>query len=138
MRSLVWLSLGSVFLVGAALAAQTNTDGRSPLGDYDHLKFYSKPDVVSPPRSDPKQPNAPQEVYPALSTGLGEEGAVVLLIAVNEDGEVTEANVDTTSGSTRLDSVAVKKAKTWRFIPGTVNGEAAAMTFKFKVTFKAL
>ena len=74
-----------------------------------------------------------------MSRRLGEEGAVILLLAVNEEGRVIEAKVDTTSGFERLDEAAVKEAlrpRNWKFIPGTVNGKPASMSFKFRVVFK--
>jgi protein TonB len=95
-------------------------------------------DVVVPPRQNPRSPIAQPE-YPTMSRRLGEEGAVVLLLTLDEDGRVTEATVDTSSGFERLDEAAVKEAKrprNWKFVPGTVNGKPAPMQFKFRVVFK--
>lgn len=97
-----------------------------------------KADVIVPPRTNPRRPNVgPEEIYPSMSKRLGEEGSVVLLLTVNAEGRVTEAKIDTSSGFERLDEAASKEAvRSWRFLPGTVNGKAAAMQTKIKVTFK--
>lgn len=94
-------------------------------------------DVIVPPRTNPRRPNAgAEEIYPAMSKRLGEEGTVVLLLSVNADGRVTEAKVDQTSGFDRLDEAASREAvRSWRFLPGTRNGKPEAMQLRIKVTF---
>ena len=97
-----------------------------------------KADVIIPPKVNPRNPISQPE-YPTMSRRLGEEGVVVLLLTVDEDGRVTAATLDTSSGFERLDEAAVKEAmrpRLWRFIAGTVNGKAAGMQFKFAVRFK--
>lgn len=97
-----------------------------------------KADVVVAPRQNPRRPNTgAEDMYPAMSRRLGEEGTVVLLLTVNEEGRVTEAKVQTTSGFDRLDEAATKEAaRSWRFLPGTINGKASAMQMPIRVTFK--
>ena len=95
-------------------------------------------DVIIGPRQNPRRPNTgADDIYPAMSKRLGEEGAVILLLTVNEEGKVTEATVQTSSGFERLDEAATKEAvRTWRFLPGTKNGKPAVMQMPLKVTFK--
>jgi len=91
---------------------------------------------VVPPRSNPRRPITQPE-YPTMSRRLGEEGQVVLLLTVDEDGRVLEAVVDKSSGFERLDEAAVREAtRRWRLIPGTINGKASTMQYRFAVTFK--
>jgi protein TonB len=94
--------------------------------------------IIVPPRSNPRRPNVgPEEIYPAMSKRLGEEGSVVLLLTVDISGKVTEAKVATSSGFERLDEAAAKEAvRSWRFLPGTIDGKPAAMQTQIKVTFK--
>jgi len=94
-------------------------------------------DVLLPPRSNPRRPNAgAEEIYPAMSKRLGEEGTVVLLLTVSDEGRVTEAKIDQSSGFERLDEAASKEAvRSWRFLPGTRNGKPETMQFRLKVTF---
>jgi protein TonB len=97
-----------------------------------------KADVVVLPRQNPRRPiTSADEMYPTMSRRLGEEGAVVLLLTVNEEGRVVDAKVQTSSGFERLDEAAVKEAvRSWRLLPGTINGKPSAMTYPFKVVFK--
>jgi len=94
-------------------------------------------DVVIAPRTNPRRPNAgAEEIYPAMSKRLGEEGTVVLLLTVSDEGRVTEAKVDQSSGFERLDEAASKEAvRSWRFLPGTRNGKPETMQMRIKVTF---
>eukprot|EP01012_Entosiphon_sulcatum_P042341 TRINITY_DN56333_c0_g1_i1.p1 TRINITY_DN56333_c0_g1~~TRINITY_DN56333_c0_g1_i1.p1 ORF type:complete len:209 (+),score=49.91 TRINITY_DN56333_c0_g1_i1:164-790(+) len=93
-------------------------------------------DVTVPPRSNPRRP-VTQPEYPPTSKRLGEAGTVIMLLTVNEEGRVTDAKIDTSSGFERLDDAAMKEAlKAWRLLPGTVNGKPVAMQYKFKVVFK--
>jgi len=97
-----------------------------------------KADVIIPPKVNPRNPISQPE-YPTMSRRLGEEGVVVLLLTVDEDGRVTAASVDTSSGFERLDEAAVKEAmrpRLWKFVPGSINGKPGSMQFKFAVRFK--
>ncbi len=87
------------------------------------------------PKADPRRSNSKPD-YPAASKRLGESGAVVLAMLVGEDGKVTEAKVDSSSGFPRLDEAAVKEAiRRWRFLPGTEDGKPKAMWHKVRVVF---
>lgn len=89
-----------------------------------------------PPRSNPRRP-VTQPEYPPTSKRLGEAGTVIMLLTVNEEGKVTDAKIDTSSGFERLDEAALKEAlRTWKLLPGTVGGKPVAMQYKFKVVFK--
>ena len=93
-------------------------------------------DIVIPPKSNPRRP-VTQPEYPPTSKRLGEAGTVVMLLTVSAEGRVTEAKIDKSSGFERLDEAAMKEALSrWRLVPGTVNGAASAMQYKFAVTFK--
>ena len=97
-----------------------------------------KQDVIVPPRQDKRRPiSSPDEIYPSMSKRLGEEGAVTLLLTLNEEGRVVDASVKESSGFERLDNAALADAKKgWRFLPGTVNGKPASMQLPFRVVFK--
>jgi len=87
------------------------------------------------PRVDPRRPPTKPE-YPASSRRAGEAGTVVLELYILPNGRVGEARVQKSSGFPRLDEAAVREAKrSWRFIPGTENGEPVAMWHATKVTF---
>jgi len=53
--------------------------------------------------------------YPRASVRLGEEGDVVLRLAIAADGRVTLVELETSSGFRRLDQAAMSAAPTWAF-----------------------
>lgn len=88
------------------------------------------------PRADPSHGNT-QPPYPAASRRAGEEGRVILILFVSEDGKVTDGRIDTSSGFPRLDKTALMHARrTWRFTPATLDGRPVGHWMKFAVTFK--
>jgi protein TonB len=92
--------------------------------------------VVIPPRANPRRP-VTQPYYPVRSRELGESGTVVMLLTVDAEGYVRDAEVDKSSGFERLDQAAIKEAlRSWKLLPGTVNGKPTAMQRKFTITFK--
>lgn len=95
--------------------------------------------IMMPPRSDPTRRNVPPaEFYPADARAAREEGSVVLLLTVDDTGDVVTANVEQSTGYERLDNAAVTAAvNSWRFIPGRVNGTPVEMEMKIKVSFEA-
>jgi protein TonB len=102
----------------------------------DAHKQAAAPVVQVPPRSNPRHPVPPPE-YPPTSKRLGETGTVVLLLTVDENGKVVEAEVKKSSGFDRLDEAAKEQAmRDWRLLPGTVGGKPTKMTYPFAVTFK--
>ena len=52
--------------------------------------------------------------YPAFSRKRGEEGTVKIIVAV-ENGAVTAAEVEVSSGFARLDASAMRAVRQWRF-----------------------
>jgi len=62
--------------------------------------------------------------YPTISQRLGEQGTTLLKVTIGTDGRVTDAVVQKSSGSQRLDDAAVEHVKrTWRWKPPTTNGK---------------
>lgn len=67
---------------------------------------------------------------------MGEEGRVVLRVLVNDKGRTESVEVQTTSGSTRLDEAAKQALKRALFKPHTEDGKAAAVYAIVPITFK--
>ncbi len=78
------------------------------------------------PRPAPPAPAAPSElnrsvdctahqdpIYPATAMRLGEEGQVMLRLQVDEQGHPTRVEVQTGSGSSRLDRAAREGVRNW-------------------------
>jgi protein TonB len=91
-----------------------------------------EPAVVSP-RAVPS--DCPPPAYPRLAERRGWTGTVVLLIDVAADGSVTEVRVESSSGYDILDEAAVSAVRGWRFQPGTLGGEAAALVVRKPIRF---
>jgi protein TonB len=79
---------------------------------------------------------APQPEYPSISKRIGEEGRVVLRVLVNEKGRTESVEVQTSSGSSRLDEAAKQALKRAQFKPHTEDGKAVAMHAIVPITFQ--
>lgn len=74
-------------------------------------------ETVSTPRFDAAYLENPAPSYPAVSRRLREEGVVLLRVLVTTDGRAGEVQIDTSSGSARLDRAAADAVQRWRFVP---------------------
>ncbi|HMM47812.1 MAG TPA: TonB family protein [Thiobacillaceae bacterium] len=83
-------------------------------------------------------PERTPPVYPPVSRRLGETGTVVLRVELDETGRVRTAQVQTSSGSSRLDAAALAAVRTWRCEPAQRQGRAvgAVATQPFKFTLE--
>jgi periplasmic protein TonB len=79
--------------------------------------------------------NNPAPAYPAMSRKLKEEGIVLLKILVTKEGRVAEIEIKSSSGFKRLDFVAVKAVKHWKFNPATQAGEAIDYWYELPIEF---
>lgn len=90
---------------------------------------------VQLPSSDAEYLNNRQPPYPPLSNRLREQGTVVIRVFIDVAGNASQAELHTSSGYDRLDRIAQSTVATWRFVPGTVNGEPKGMWFNVPVRF---
>ena len=79
--------------------------------------------------------NNPAPAYPALSRRLGEEGRVLLRVQVMEDGTAGSVELQTGSGSSRLDQAALEAVKKWRFVPAKRGEQAVSASVVVPVRF---
>ncbi|WP_456386925.1 TonB family protein [Desulfolithobacter sp.] len=79
--------------------------------------------------------NPPPE-YPRLARRRGLEGTVLLEVLVDRDGRVRTIRVHTSSGHSILDRAALKSVRTWRFNPGTIDGQPSDMLVQVPVRFQ--
>jgi protein TonB len=61
--------------------------------------------------------NNPAPNYPSVSRRLGEQGLVLLRVQVTADGAAESVELQTGSGSSRLDQAALEAVKKWQFVP---------------------
>jgi periplasmic protein TonB len=89
------------------------------------------------PKPNPRRPLANcEEYYPSASIRAEEEGVVVVMMSVAEDGRVVDARVQEPGKFPRLDEAALKCVKTWRFLPATRDGVPVAGTLGYRVRFE--
>lgn len=72
--------------------------------------------AVSLPRFDADYLRNPAPVYPAMSRRMGEEGRVMLRVFVDAGGRPTQIEVNSSSGSPRLDAAAQEAVWRWSFV----------------------
>jgi len=77
--------------------------------------------VRTPPVIDASRCEKPE--YPPAARRFGETGTVVLRILVGVDGKVISSEVQTSSGSKRLDEAARQGLSLCRFKPGMADGK---------------
>jgi len=74
--------------------------------------------------------------YPVLSRRLGEQGTVLLHIAIADNGRIENVNVVRSSGYSRLDEAAREWVMLyWRYLPATHNGKAIPSAADASVVF---
>lgn len=73
--------------------------------------------TVTQPRFDADYLKNPAPPYPPLSRRAGEQGKVVLRVAVTAQGTAEHVEVRTSSGRQRLDDAALATVRNWRFVP---------------------
>jgi len=78
----------------------------------------------------------PPPVFPASLVKSGAGGKVTVTFTVSEDGSVRDAVV-TSSPQRQLNPYAVKAVGSWRFTPGTRNGQPATFRLRGQVEFSA-
>jgi protein TonB len=87
-------------------------------------------DRVARPLSQP----APE--YPGAAVRAGDEGTVMLEVAVGADGTPTDVSIARRSGSRELDRAALQAVRGWTFEPAIRNGQAVASTVQVPVDFR--
>jgi protein TonB len=78
---------------------------------------------------------APQPDYPTISKRMGEAGKVMLRVLVNEKGRAEHADIQKSSGSTRLDEAARQALMRAIFKPHLEDGKAVAVYAIAVITF---
>ncbi|MGZ5026887.1 MAG: TonB family protein [Methylobacter sp.] len=79
--------------------------------------------------------NNPAPDYPSVSRRLGEQGLVLLQVQVTEDGAADSVELQTGSGSSRLDQAALEAVKQWRFVPAKRGDQPVSASVVVPVRF---
>jgi protein TonB len=89
-------------------------------------RVVATPPAVEPPRFDLAYLENPAPAYPVFAKRAREQGKVRLRVNVDAEGRVTAIEIETSSGSDRLDKAALAAVKRWRFQPARSGGRAIA------------
>lgn len=79
--------------------------------------------------------NNPAPNYPSVSRRLGEQGLVLLRVQVTADGTADSVELQTGSGSSRLDQAALEAVKKWQFIPAKRGEQSVSASVVVPVRF---
>ena len=79
--------------------------------------------------------SAPEPSYPESARKAGVTGTTVVGMTISSDGSVSSAWVESSSGSSALDSAAVSAVYSWRFVPAKQDGVAITVNSRVPVTF---
>lgn len=74
-------------------------------------------------------------IYPRLAKQAGLEGVVWVKALIDEDGNVLDAIIGKSSGTTALDEAALSAASANKFKPGIQNGRPIKVWVSYKVDF---
>lgn len=111
--------------VGAPLAGPLQAEGSAPRGPA-QVRFIDTSMVHVLQQVTP--------VYPALARMTRIQGAVVLLMTIDERGVPTEVQV--LEGHPGLQEAALQAARQWRFEPARVDGRAVPASFRLTLNFR--
>ena len=78
----------------------------------------------------------PPPRYPLAARRMGEQGTVLLLVQVGENGRVSAVEVSQSSGSGRLDRAALDAVANWRFEPARRGSIAVTAAVEVPIVFR--
>ncbi len=86
----------------------------------------AKPQEIIPPDFTAAYLDNPAPAYPPMSKRMREQGTVLLRVLVNPEGRADKVEIQTSSGSSRLDTAAQNTVQKWRFAPAKQGVQAIA------------
>lgn len=90
---------------------------------------------VSMPNSEASELNNPKPPYPAISRKLNEQGLVLLRACIGTSGTLDSVELKQGSGYSRLDQIALKTVKQWKFLPAKKGNTPIPMCYELPVKF---
>ncbi len=98
---------------------------------------YTPMDVRPSPLNSAEAKRALDRAYPSILKDAGIGGTVEVNFYIDENGQVVNAYVRTTSGHTSLDEAAISVAHVFRFSPAMNRDKRVAVWIWFPITFTA-
>ncbi len=78
----------------------------------------------------------PPPAYPSDAKKRGEQGTVILIVEISDQGGVESVGIETSSGFKSLDRAAQTAVRRWRFQPAKIAGIGIASSVKVPVRFQ--
>jgi TonB family protein len=125
------LVMDRVFFQGAEALEHTKPEYRrsDSTGSAGPVYFIGKEGVKNP-----QSVYTPDPAFSEEARRAKYQGTVILSVVVDKEGNVSRIRLERPLGM-GLDENAMEKLKTWRFKPGTYNGQPAAVAMNIEVSF---
>lgn len=94
------------------------------------------PVPVPPTAARPRDGGCPKPGYPRRARARGQQGTVLVAVAIGADGTVASVAVERSSGFPGLDEAACSALAAWSFVPATENGRPVASRLVIPVDFR--
>src|SRR5882724_8556706 len=104
------------------------------LASFPSLALAQDPPAVSPALVAPELVQNVEPHYPDAKRASGEAATVSLILTIDEQGQVSDAQVSGSAGS-EFDAAALDAAKDLRFVAASRNGRPIAAKIAFKFAF---
>lgn len=116
--------------LGIALAQPTSVPVAAPVA-----AAPVAPPAVQLPSSDADYLQNTRPPYPPISRRLNEQGKTTVRVLIGTDGLPQRAEINQSSGFSRLDDAALAAVMRWRYVPGKRGGVAEAMWFNVPINW---
>lgn len=93
------------------------------------------PGVREPTRPDPARPFS-HPIYPEAAKAAYQEGIVIMLLHVTDEGRIAQARVERSSGFPMLDLAALEATRDWHALPATIDGRPVCAWGRFSMAFR--
>jgi protein TonB len=118
-----------------AAAPSTASSEARPQGEPERRASAPSAPVTAPSLNAAYLRNPPPR-YPASARRNGEEGTVMLRVAVTAGGAASRVDLERSSGYAALDEAALAAVKNWRFVPAQRGGEPVDAVVVVPVVFR--
>ena len=125
---------GEEVLAGPARAPVFSGDGSSPVPGKSSTTFFSEGGGQSEAEPGPFRNPAPP--YPMAARRLGQEGSVLLRIAISATGRPARVEIQRGSGFPLLDESALTTVRRWRFLPARTAGLPRDSVASLRIRFR--
>lgn len=92
--------------------------------------------VVTKPVFDADYLNNPPPVYPNSAKRKRQQGNVLLMVLVSENGSASQVKLHSSSGSEVLDNAAIAAVSKWKFVPAKREGEFVVASVIVPIDFR--